>query len=82
VGRAARQDAAPLKAVQERARDEHYGEYDYVIVNRDLEESVQKVRTILAARGCSGRGTRLPGFVPRLRADRRGLARASAILRT
>lgn len=28
---------------------EHFGEYDYVIVNRDLEDSVQKVRTILAA---------------------------------
>jgi len=27
----------------------HYGEYDYVIVNRDLEESVQRVRSILAA---------------------------------
>ncbi|MDB5507199.1 MAG: Guanylate kinase [Devosia sp.] len=28
---------------------DHYGEYDYVLVNRDLEESVGKVRTILAA---------------------------------
>lgn len=28
---------------------EHFNEYDFVIVNRDLEESVQKVRTILAA---------------------------------
>ena len=28
---------------------DHFGEYDYVIVNRDLEDSVQKVRTILAA---------------------------------
>lgn len=28
---------------------EHYGEYDYVIVNEDLEDSTQKVRTILAA---------------------------------
>ncbi len=28
---------------------EHFDEYDFVIVNRDLEESVQKVRTILAA---------------------------------
>ena len=28
---------------------DHFAEYDYVIVNRDLEESVQKVRTILAA---------------------------------
>ena len=28
---------------------DHFGEYDYVIINRDLEDSVQKVRTILAA---------------------------------
>jgi guanylate kinase len=28
---------------------DHFDEYDFVIVNRDLEESVQKVRTILAA---------------------------------
>ena len=28
---------------------DHFAEYDYVLVNRDLEESVQKVRTILAA---------------------------------
>jgi guanylate kinase len=28
---------------------DHFAEYDFVIVNRDLEESVQKVRTILAA---------------------------------
>ena len=28
---------------------DHFAEYDYVLVNRDLEDSVQKVRTILAA---------------------------------
>lgn len=28
---------------------EHFGEYDYVIVNRDLEESVARVRSILAS---------------------------------
>jgi guanylate kinase len=28
---------------------DHFDEYDFVIVNRDLEDSVQKVRTILAA---------------------------------
>jgi guanylate kinase len=32
-----------------RTEMEHFHEYDYVIVNRDLEESVQRVRTILAA---------------------------------
>ena len=47
---------------------EHYGEYDYVLVNRDLEESVQKVRTILAAaRLQRTRYKGLPGFVTRLR---------------
>jgi guanylate kinase len=28
---------------------DHFDEYDFVLVNRDLEDSVQKVRTILAA---------------------------------
>ncbi len=28
---------------------EHFSEYDYALINRDLEDSVQKVRTILAA---------------------------------
>jgi guanylate kinase len=46
---------------------EHYSEYDYVIVNRDLEESVQKVRTILAAaRLDRTRYRTLPAFVRRL----------------
>jgi guanylate kinase len=47
---------------------EHYDEYDYVLVNRDLEESVQKVRTILAAARLQRTRYRgLPGFVGRLR---------------
>src|SRR5690606_13361730 len=32
-----------------RVEMEHYDEYDYVIVNQDLENSVQQVRSILAA---------------------------------
>jgi guanylate kinase len=28
---------------------QHYGEYDYIIINKDLEQSTQKVRSILAA---------------------------------
>jgi guanylate kinase len=28
---------------------QHFAEYDYVLVNHDLEDSTQKVRTILAA---------------------------------
>lgn len=46
---------------------DHFAEYDYVIVNRDLEDSVQKVRTILAAaRLDRDRYAGLPGFVRRL----------------
>jgi guanylate kinase len=46
---------------------EHFDEYDYVIVNRDLEESVDKVRTILAAARLErSRYRGLAGFVERL----------------
>ena len=46
---------------------EHFSEYDYVVVNRDLEDSVQKVRTILAAARLERTRYRgLPGFVRRL----------------
>ena len=46
---------------------DHYAEYDYVIVNRDLEDSVQKVRTILAAARLEReRYAGLPAFVRRL----------------
>jgi guanylate kinase len=46
---------------------EHFAEYDFVIVNHDLEDSVQKVRTILAAaRLQRQRYKGLPAFVRRL----------------
>ena len=42
----------------------HYGEYDYVIVNEDLEVSTQRVRSILAAaRLARSRLTQLDNFV-------------------
>ena len=44
---------------------DHFGEYDYVIINRDLEESVQKVRTILAAARLAR--TRYKGMSPFVR---------------
>ena len=44
---------------------EHFAEYDYVLVNRDLEESVQKVRTILAASRLER--TRYKGLAPFVR---------------
>ena len=60
------------RAIEKRLRNariemEHFDEYDFVIVNRDLEESVQKVRTILAA-ACLERGRYkgLTSFVRRL----------------
>ena len=47
---------------------DHYAEYDYVLVNRDLEESVQKVRSILAAaRLQRSRYKGLPAFDRRLK---------------
>jgi guanylate kinase len=49
----------------------HWPEYDYVIVNYDIDESVQRVRAIVAAERV--RRERLVGladFVNRLRAER------------
>ncbi|MCZ6886253.1 MAG: guanylate kinase, partial [Alphaproteobacteria bacterium] len=53
-----------------RAADEisHYPEYDYIIVNRDIEESVSAVQTILAAERLKrNRLTGLGEFVKALR---------------
>lgn len=53
-----------------RVEMEHYDEYDFVLVNEDLEQSVQMVRSILAsARLTRGRQTRLDGFVEELKAQ-------------
>ncbi|HWJ87853.1 MAG TPA: guanylate kinase [Pelagibacterium sp.] len=54
---------------------EHYCEYDYVLVNEDLEQSVQMVRSILAsARLQRPRQTRLEGFVEDLKSQIDALA--------
>lgn len=46
---------------------DHYGEYDFVIINEDLEASVQRVRSILAAsRLIRERQMDLPDFVTEL----------------
>jgi guanylate kinase len=43
---------------------QHYSEYDYIIINEDLEASTQKVRSILAAaRLARPRLTQLDNFV-------------------
>jgi guanylate kinase len=66
-------------AIQRRLKNarlemEHFDEYDFVIVNRDLEESVQKVRTILAAARLERTRYRgLPDFVRRLQKQIDGL---------
>ena len=57
-------------AIEKRLRNariemEHFGEYDYVLINRDLEDSVQKVRTILAAARLAR--TRYKGLAPFVR---------------
>ena len=49
---------------------DHFAEYDYVLVNRDLEESVQRVRTILAAARLErARYKGLNAFVKRLQSQ-------------
>jgi guanylate kinase len=53
---------------------DHFAEYDYVVVNHDLEESVSKVRTILAAARLErSRYRGLPPFVKRLQKQIDGL---------
>ena len=48
----------------------HWNEYDYVLVNRDIDESLRRVRAILQAeRVRRARQTGLAAFVDWLRAD-------------
>ncbi|HEX4118233.1 MAG TPA: guanylate kinase [Rhizomicrobium sp.] len=45
----------------------HWAEYDYVVINDDLETTVTKIQTILAAeRMKRGRATGIPSFVSKL----------------
>ena len=45
----------------------HWAEYDYVVINDDLDSTLDKIRTILdAERMKRGRQTDIPGFVSRL----------------
>ena len=49
---------------------DHWREYDHVIVNEDLESSVEKVRAILASARTQGdRLTAMPAFVEALQAE-------------
>ena len=45
----------------------HWAEYDYVVINDDLESTLDKIRTILdAERMRRGRQTGIPAFVGKL----------------
>jgi guanylate kinase len=58
------QDAIARRLKNARVEMQHYGEYDYVLVNEDLEVSAQRVRTILAAARLERRRlTQLDNFV-------------------
>ena len=68
--RARAQDAEDVvQARMAKANNEisHWAEYDYVVINDDLESTLQKIRTILdAERMKRGRQTGIPGFVGKL----------------
>jgi guanylate kinase len=68
--RARAQDAADVVAQRmARANNEisHWAEYDYVVINDDLDATLDKIRTILAAERLKrGRQTGIPAFVSRL----------------
>ena len=72
--RARAQDSAAVVAARMAKSAEemsHWSEYDYVIINRDIEDSVAQVQAIITAERL--RRTRQAGladFVDRLRADR------------
>jgi len=63
---------AVIRARMDKAADEmsHWAEYDYVVINRDLDQAFADVRAILAAeRLRRERQTGLSEFVRRLQAD-------------
>ncbi len=63
-------DTIEMRLKNARKEMDHYSEYDFVIVNEDLEDSVQKVRSILAAsRLIRERQQNLPEFVERLQSE-------------
>lgn len=63
-------DVIARRLANARAEIEHWSEYDYVLVNADLNESVDKVRAILNAERCRpSRLVDLPGFIETLDRD-------------
>ncbi len=70
----AQDSAEVVRARMAKALDEvsHYAEYDYVVINRDLETGIEEVRSILRAeRRRRTRQTGLTDFVNALRGERR-----------
>ena len=58
------EDVIQRRLKNARTEMEHWSEYDHVIINKDLEQSVEKVRSILsAARTAGARFTQMSSFV-------------------
>ena len=65
----AQDEEAVVAARMARAGNEisHWAEYDYVVINDDLDATLEKIRTILAAeRMKRGRQTGIPAFIGKL----------------
>ncbi len=76
--RRAEDDSAVIarRMANARAENEHWSEYDYVLINADLNESVDKVRAILNAERCRpARLVNLPEFIETLDRDLAAQAR-------
>lgn len=70
--RRAQDDEATIRARMAKAADEmsHWAEYDYVVINRDLDRAFEDIRAILAAERLKReRQTGLAAFVRRLQAE-------------
>jgi guanylate kinase len=70
--RRAQDDEATIRARMAKAADEmsHWAEYDYVVINRDLDRAFEDIRAILAAERLKReRQTGLAAFVRRLQRD-------------
>jgi guanylate kinase len=76
--RRAEDDSAVIarRLANARSENEHWSEYDYVLINADLNESVDKVRAILDAERCRpSRLVNLPEFIETLDRDLAAQAR-------
>ena len=61
------EDVVQARMAKENNEISHWAEYDYVVINDDLESTLAKIRTILdAERMRRGRQTGIPAFVGKL----------------